>query len=72
MKKPNLIPNTKKAAQPSEGQAVTVEGMIQEAHARLRRINADQSKVGELLDVLYQEIVEREKKLRESNQVIAD
>jgi hypothetical protein len=70
MKKSNLIPHTKNAAQPAQGQVVTIEAIVQEIHALNRMINACTVKVGELSDMLYVEIMEREKKLQPTNEVI--
>ena len=65
MKKPRmpLIPITKKAVKPMTSGAPTIEQLQNEAHSRLRHINADQCRVAEILDILVAEVLVREGRL---------
>jgi len=68
-KKPlSLIPATK-GAMPPQAQvqpgSITLESLISQTQASLRRINAEQVGLGNAFDILINTIVEREKKIVE-------
>jgi hypothetical protein len=48
------------------GNPPTIDQLLAEGHARIRRMTNDQVFLGNLLDTLVQEIVAREKKLQEA------
>lgn len=54
MKKSEPVPK------PESGGAPTLQSLLNEGHARLRRMNADGVYLGNLLDTLGAEIVRRE------------
>lgn len=65
-----LIPITKNAAPPSmSGSAPTIANLQTEAQARLRRVVADQSRVAEIVDILVNEVLEREGRLQAATKV---
>ena len=53
------------APAPAQGQPLSVEQVIAECHARLRRVNGDLVYVGSVIDTLYQELVARDKAVQE-------
>lgn len=60
---PPIIPLTKNAAAP-QAPGTTIAQLQTEAQGRLRRIVADQTRVAEIIDVLVNEILERESRLQ--------
>lgn len=62
-----LIPITKKTLIPPGtvmGQSPTIAQLQAEAQGRLRRIVSDQSRVAEIVDILVNEVLEREGRLQ--------
>lgn len=69
--KPQAIPQAAAPA-PAPGQAPTLDQLIAEAHARGRRITADQVYVSGLIDTLVQEIVHRDNAVKELRERVAE